>query len=53
MILSLNKFFGQHDDGIHTGPKHVALTYIATTCNIVVFKTVCIYRYIHTTDLCY
>jgi len=31
------------------------ILYIATNCNIVVFMTVCIYiyRYIHTTELCY
>ena len=26
---SLNKFFGQPDDGLHTGPKHVVLYYIS------------------------
>ena len=29
------------------------ILYIATSCNIVVFMTVCIYRYIHTTALYY
>ena len=29
------------------------ILYIATNCNIVVFMTVCIYRYIHTTALYY
>ena len=29
------------------------ILYIATNCNIVVFMSVCIYRYIHTTALCY
>jgi len=52
----LNKFFGQPDDGLHTGPNHVVLSlYIVTNCNIVVFMTVCthIYKYIHATALCY
>ena len=51
----LISFFGQPDDGPHTGPKHVVVYYIsiATNCNIVVFMTVCIYRYIHTTALYY
>jgi hypothetical protein len=50
-------YFGQPRDGLHTGPKHVVvyyiILYIATNCNIVVFMTVCIYRYIHTTALFY
>jgi len=25
---SLNKFLGQPDDGLHTGPKHVVVYYI-------------------------
>jgi len=29
------------------------ILYIATNCNILVFMTVCIYKYIHTTALCY
>ena len=29
------------------------ILYIATNCNIVVFMTVCIYRYIHNAALCY
>ena len=29
------------------------ILYIASNCNIVVFMTVCIYRYTHTTALCY
>jgi len=28
-VLSLNKFFGQPDDGLHTGPKHVVVYYIS------------------------
>ena len=27
-VQSLNKFFGQPDDGLHTGPKHVVASYI-------------------------
>ena len=27
-IQSLNKFFGQPDDGLYTGPKHVVVYYI-------------------------
>ena len=38
VLQSLNKFFGQPDDGLHTGPKHVVVYY--TDCNIVVFMTV-------------
>jgi hypothetical protein len=26
--LNVNKFFGQPDDGLHTGPKHVVVSYI-------------------------
>ena len=48
-----NKFFGQFVDGLKTRPKHVVLYYIVTNCNIVVFMTVCIDIYIHTTALCY
>ena len=50
-VQSLNKFFGQPDDVLHTGPKHVVVQYItlyiATNCNIVVFMTVRIYIYIY------
>ena len=28
-VWSLNKFFGQPDDGLHTGPKHVVVYYIS------------------------
>ena len=28
IVWSLNKFFGQPDDGLHTGPKHVVVSYI-------------------------
>ena len=53
-VYSLNKFFGQLDDGLHTGSKHViCILYIATNCNIFVFMTVCIDRYTHTTALYY
>jgi len=31
---------------------YLSSPYIATNCNIVVFMTVCIYRYIHTTQFC-
>ena len=27
-VQSLNKFFGQPDDGLHTGQKHVVVYYI-------------------------
>ena len=37
----------------YTIPHYIILYYIATNCNIVVFVTVCIYRYIHTTALYY
>jgi len=33
--------------------KTCILLHIATNCNVVVFMTVCIYRYIHTTALYY
>ena len=50
----VNKFFGQPDDGLHTGPKHVFVYYISLLIVIMLcFMTVCIYRYIHTTALCY
>ena len=48
------KFSGQPDDGLHTGPKHVAVYCISLLIIIiVVFMTVCIYRYIYTTALYY
>ena len=37
---------------LHTGPKHVVYL-IVTNCNIIVFMTICIYRYIQATALYY
>ena len=45
----VSKFFGQPDDDLHTGSETCScVLYIATNGNIVVFMTVCMYRYTHT-----
>ena len=45
----VNKFFGQPDDGLHTGPKHVVLYYILLL--IVILLCSWLYVYIDTYKL--
>jgi hypothetical protein len=49
----VNKFFGQPDDGLCTGPKHVVVRYILLLIVILlIFMTVYVYIDIHTLQLC-
>jgi len=54
IVQSLNKFFGQPDDGLLTGPKTcTCILCIAANCNIFMSMTVCAYRYMPCTALSY
>jgi len=47
-VLSLNKFFGQSDDGLRTGPKHVVVYYISLLILILLCSWLYVYIDIYT-----
>jgi len=51
-VWSLNKFFGQPDDGLHTGPKHVVVYYILLLIVILLCSWLYVYIDIYTPQFC-
>ena len=48
----VNKFFGQLDDGLYTGPKHVAVYYILLLIVVLLCSRLYVYIDIYTLQLC-
>jgi len=49
----VTKFFGQPDDGLHAGPKHVVVYYVLLLIVILLCSWLYVFIDIHTTALCY